>query len=195
LSQRQAELNRLQSLAEENRRLRAAAKLPPLEGVSYSRVEIIARNPLTARKVFVVNRGRSAGLRVGQAVLAQGFLIGRIVEASETTATVRTILDESIKIGIRVRGAGGNGILSGEASGGDGAGVLVKLQYLDRGLELEKGLRVETSGLGGQIPGGILIGTIDSFKANSLTQDARVLLSADFRRLSYLTVVIEGSVQ
>ncbi|MGQ9735660.1 MAG: rod shape-determining protein MreC [Thermaceae bacterium] len=62
---------------------------------------------------LILGMGERDGLRVGMPVTAPQGLVGLIVETTERTAIVRTILDPESRIGVRLGNAPGRGIAQG----------------------------------------------------------------------------------
>ena len=149
--------------------------------------EIIAMKAITAKYRFVINKGKNDGLVVGAAVLSNGYFIGRVIEAGDKTATISTLLNEDLKVSCRVRGPGGIGIITGQFTKEKD---LIKVNHLPRDVKYETGSEIETSGLGGIIPAGLLIGKAEEFKVGALNQEAKVKMSADLNNLSLITVIV-----
>jgi rod shape-determining protein MreC len=123
---------------------------------------------------FTVDVGSKEGVRVGQPVISQGALIGRVTEVRSQSSVVRAITSLSSGIQARLTLNQEKGYLVGTGNG-------VVLKDISQGLAVESGSVVETSGLGGSLPQGILIGTIDSLQSakSELSQTFRIALPVD----------------
>jgi rod shape-determining protein MreC len=108
------------------------------------------------------------------AVISQGALIGRVTEVRSQSSVVRAITSLSSGIQARLTLNQEKGYLVGTGNG-------VVLKDISQGLAVESGSVVETSGLGGSLPQGILIGTIDSLQSakSELSQTFRIALPVD----------------
>ncbi|MER3450754.1 MAG: rod shape-determining protein MreC [Thermus sp.] len=62
---------------------------------------------------LILGLGEKDGLRVGMPVTAPQGLVGLIVETTEKTAVVRTVLDPESRVGVRPENAPGRGIAQG----------------------------------------------------------------------------------
>ncbi|KGQ21649.2 rod shape-determining protein MreC [Thermus filiformis] len=62
---------------------------------------------------LILGLGERDGLRVGMPVTAPQGLVGLIVETTEKTAVVRTILDPESRVGVRPENAPGRGVAQG----------------------------------------------------------------------------------
>jgi rod shape-determining protein MreC len=87
-----------------------------------------------------------------------------------------------------VEGSKEQGIISGERVSGSVA-PLLDLNFLTKQANLEPGRKVYTSGVGGVFPAGLLIGTVQSYKARELDGQARVTPAVDLSHLEDVFVV------
>lgn len=164
------------SLAEENSQLKKALKLQntltDYVGVPGS---VISRSQDTWSDLLTINRGRTAGVRKNMAVMSGGGLIGRVLEADQTTAKVELITTsdkQANRFSVQARGANGrmvHGIIT--VAGRD----TLAFTQASESNKLKRGARVYTSGLGGNSPKGLLVGTVlkttkDSFGLSDLVQ-------------------------
>lgn len=164
------------SLSTENAQLKKALKLQntltDYVGIPGS---VISRSSDTWSDLLTINRGRTAGVRKNMAVMSGGGLIGRVLEADQTTAKVELITTsdkQANRFSVQARGTNGkmvHGIIT--VAGRD---TLAFTQASESNL-LKKGARVYTSGLGGKSPKGLLVGTVlkttkDSFGLSDLIQ-------------------------
>ncbi len=135
---------------------------------------------------MVIAAGMGQGVSTGDAVVAQGVLIGEISEADAYTSKVLLLTDPSVKLEAGISGTGDNGILRGDYSG-------ITLGMISQAAQISKGQEVISAGLSGKIPSGLLIGTIGDIKSNKsdLLQSATVLSSAELSNLSLVDVIIK----
>jgi rod shape-determining protein MreC len=118
---------------------------------------IIARGALASSEVLL-DRGTNSGVSVGDAVvIGNGFLLGTIVDADDTQSRVRLIEDPQSAITATVLGQDKTiGLVAGNE------GAVLSLQYVPQSAAIAVGDSVVTSGLGGNIPEGLLIGIVES---------------------------------
>lgn len=140
--------------------------------------------------VFSINKGSLAGIREKDVVLASTGLVGKVREVGPNWATVVTILDPQIAVGARI-------VRTGEATMTEGtidlkANGVCRLSYLNKNSTAIRGDMVETSGLGGLYPAGIVIGTIKDINIddNGLTKYAIVEPAVDLNDLKTVYTVI-----
>ncbi|MBR3087380.1 MAG: rod shape-determining protein MreC [Kiritimatiellae bacterium] len=213
----------LEDLAAENRELRESFGLPPTvmrhplvcEPVTWG-------GALGWWQSVRVNRGSADGVRVGDAVVCADGLVGRISKTHSRVSDVILVTDANSRIACTLALPPGSptvrGILQGngwrspsppffESKGQAGdSGLLgflfvadaMRLDYIDR-KALDAGIiparaRVVTSGLGGQIPGGIPVGWLVSatLAGDGLYGEGRVLPAVDFAGLKTMAILVGG---
>lgn len=118
---------------------------------------IIARGALASSDV-IIDRGSQDGIQKGNAVvIGDGFLLGTVADVRETQATVRLIEDPRSAVTATIFGETKTiGLVIGNE------GAVLTLQYVPQDASIAVGDSVVTSGLGGGIPEGLLIGIIES---------------------------------
>ena len=92
-------------------------------------------------------------------------VVGKVSEAGVDYAIVRTILDSSSAVGIRVTRTGGTGLVEGDKT--LAAKAQCSLSFLDRNTALIVGDVIETSGSGGLYPAGLVVGSVVSISADN----------------------------
>lgn len=192
---------KLKVLEAENARLRSLLDVTErLNDYQYRVAEVVARHTDHWRDVIVINKGLKHGVKKDMAVITAGGLIGRVESVTNFSATVEllTSLEDSNNISAMViqeqQQADGttaykqiNGIV-------DEYDPRIK-QLIMRKIPLEEKVEVNqqvvSSGMGGVIPRGLLIGTIVYVEPGDygLTQTAYIQPSADFTQLNEVMVV------
>lgn len=162
------------TLEAENKQLRSALKLKDtLSGYSMVDASVISRSSDTWSDLLVINKGSSAGIQKNMAVMCGGGVIGRIVEVNAASSKVEliTTTDKSAnRFSVQATASNGksvHGIITVDSDGS-----LAFTQIVDS-RKLKQGTRVYTSGMGGNSPKGLLIGTVatttrDSFGLSDL---------------------------
>lgn len=150
---------------------------------AFAHVILQGDNPLDY--TFTVDVGRNQGIKVGQPAVSQGALVGRVIEVRDQTAVVRSITSLNSRIQAWLASNQEKGFLVG-------TGNSVNLEDITQGLDVPSGTVVETSGLGGSLPQGILIGaTADLLSSKSdLTQTFRVQLPVDSLSIQSLFILL-----
>ena len=180
------------SLEKENRQLKAALNLKDtLSGYTLINASVISRAPDTWSDLLTINKGSSSGIKKNMAVMCGGGVIGRIVEADAASSKVEliTTTDESAnRFSVQADAANGetvHGIITVTANN-----QLAFTQVVD-GRKLKAGTKVYTSGMGGNSPKGLLIGTVTQKTRDSfgLSDQIRIKPAGDISDPSVVTVI------
>ena len=180
------------ALEKENRQLKSALKLKDtLSGYTLVNASVISRSPDTWSDLLTINKGSSAGIRKNMAVMCGGGVIGRIVEANAASSKVEllTTTDESAnRFSVQADAVNGktvHGIITVTSNNN-----LAFTQVVD-GRKLKAGTRVYTSGMGGNSPKGLLIGTVTTTTRDSfgLSDQIRIKPAGDINDPSVVTVI------
>ncbi len=127
------------------------------ENLQKVAARVIARGVLASSDI-IIDRGERDGIRIGNAVvIGEGYLLGTIIRVQETQATVRLIEDPQSAITATILGQEKTlGLVVGNE------GAVLSLQYVPQDATIAIGDSVVTSGLGGNIPEGLLIGIVET---------------------------------
>jgi len=173
-------------------------KIIILENVKYKKLiddyyiednEIVAKVLIDKQSPYlrslIINKGSKNNIKLGMAVLDEGYLVGKIVEVNFFTSRVLLISDINSKIPVSLQPGDIQAIMSGKHKQ---EGVL---QYIrDKNLpEINDEIQVLTSGAGGLFKSGIPIGVIDTGKDLEIDSDKVVNFHRDFSQLKYLKIV------
>ena len=180
----------------ENERLRGLLALK--EGhTEYDMVgaRVVAKDAGTWYNVFKIDKGTKDGLKKYDAVMTSTGLAGYIYEVGTTWSNVVSVIDSKSAAGCIIERTGDTAILEGSLELMTEG--LCKLSYLSRDAEVTVGDFVETSGLGGIYPEGLLIGKIKSLSvdAQGLYYEAVVEPVSDFKRIIEVMVIRKGEAE
>lgn len=183
---------------------RRVRELEEALGVKESRPEdefvaadVIAREPSPLKRAIAINRGSQDGLDEGMVVLSRaGSLVGTISRVYEDFAWIRLLTDSNSAVNATVQSEGAEETDSEDSSGPRGviAGELrsdLSLEMLPPDATLAEGDLVTTSGLGGNYPRALLVGTIKAVedKPQALFVSATVEPAADLSSLDTVLVI------
>ncbi len=168
---------RLQAAAAENARLRgllASAERARLD-VQLAGILDIDLDP--TRQRLVLDAGSGDGVRIGQAVIDAGGLMGQVIAATPTTATVLLITDPDHAVPAVVARSGVRLMVYG-------SGRSDALQAADVPLsaDVRAGDVLLTSGMGGRFPPGFAIGTLQALRPD----DSRAFLEGEVKPAAQL---------
>ena len=153
---------------------------------------VISRSPDSWQDILVIDKGSKDGLEDNMAVMSQKGLIGRVIEVSLTSAKVELLTSSnqtSNHFPVRISSEGGEsfGLLNNYD---EKSGTLI-VDQLTGNTEFKEGDVVQTSGLGGNSPADLPIGTVVEAKVDSFGLDRNVYVKpyAQMYDISVVTVV------
>ncbi|MBJ6978937.1 rod shape-determining protein MreC [Luteimonas sp. MC1895] len=161
---------RLQVEAEENARLRGLMGAAERGGQDVQLAPILDVDLDPTRQRLMLNAGTASGVRRGQAVIDAGGLVGQVIEATPSTATVLLLTDPDHAVPVAVARTGVRLIVYGT-----GRSDMLELRNVPLSSDVRAGDVVITSGLGGRFPPGFPVGTIAALRPD----DSRAFLVGD----------------
>ena len=184
----------LTGLQDENDRLRKVLRFAEEKKFSFIPARVISRATPTWWEMITIDKGTADGVREGMAVVSMEGLVGVIRSTTQGSAQVLLLGDEQVRIAATVEGSDNQGIIVG-APNPEGVPVM-RLTFLSKQNESLEGRRVITSGMGGVLPVGLIIGVItasaDTREAGGfgLFEEYYVKPIADLANLKDLFVVV-----
>ena len=161
---------RLQVEAEENARLRGLLGAAERGGLDVQLAPILDVDLDPTRQRLMLNAGTRSGVHRGQAVIDAGGLVGQVIEATPTTATVLLLTDPDHAVPVAVARTGVRLIVYGT-----GRSDVLELRNVPLSSDVRAGDVLITSGLGGRFPPGFPVGTIAALRPD----DSRAFLVGD----------------
>jgi rod shape-determining protein MreC len=181
--QRTAAQARLADLERDNRRLRQMLQLDRSAGSRVS-AAVISREPAGWWQQLQLGKGRLDGIAPGDAVLAPGGLIGRVVSVTPTTARVALLTDGSSRLGVWVGRTQQHALLQGVGS------PRPRLEFLEKDPGVRPGDVVSTSPASTLLPPNIVVGVVQSINDRAVpAPDGVVQLSAPVDAVDWVQVV------
>ena len=163
-------------------------------GFQYASAFVISRDPLDRFGGFTIDQGTLHGVEKGDVVVSdKGYLVGRVLEADLSSSKVMTILQPGSYVACLVSRTRDSGNLNGSADyAADGMCVL---ENLPRATLAMVGDEIITTGLGGEFPANIRVGTIlELLPENSGTSTIAVVEpGADINKLTHVFIVTDVS--
>jgi rod shape-determining protein MreC len=131
-----------------------------------------------------IDKGANDGIVVGQAVIDESGLVGRVDLVSANVARIRLIIDPLVSVGVRVQSTNETGITTGR---GDGP---LRLEMFRATSEVAEGDLVITDG--SRFPPGLVVGriTADAAAEVGFVLRATVEPAANLSQVDYVTVLI-----
>ena len=159
------------------RELLSAPAIPDTRQFTSARVVADAASPFVHTRL--IDRGRSSGLEAGMPAIRPEGLVGRILSVGERTARLMLLTDFNSHIPVIVGQAGEHAILVGDNS------AEPKLRFLPLEPSIALGDAVITSGRGGLLPSGMMIGKVVRIDEAHVA----VAPSIDWTRLDYVSIL------
>lgn len=130
---------------------------------------------------MLVNAGRARNIEVGQAVVDDKGLVGRIVDTGVSASRVLLLTDIQSRVPVYVEGANVEGILVGNTR----AYPTISFTQSSDPVEVIPGQRVMTSGAGGVLPRSVPVGVIEG----QSNDDIVVRLYANYARTRLVRII------
>ncbi|WOI56255.1 rod shape-determining protein MreC [Palleronia sp. LCG004] len=140
---------------------------------------VLADSGSPFRNSVLLNLGSRDGIRDGWATTDGLGLVGRISGVGQTSSRVILMTDNNSRVPVTVQPSGQRAILAGDNS------KLPPLDFLETADAVRPGDRVVSSGDGGMLPAGLLVGQV----VEGTDRRLRVRLAADYERLEFLRVL------
>ena len=181
-----AETAKLLEVGKENKELRRSLDLLPRDTYDLQSAEVIGRDISGVGNWLTIDQGAAQGIRKGMpAIVEAGVLVGKIEDVFPNSSRVMLLTNpESVVNGI-ANETGAQGIIKGE----HGLGLIYDMvRQTDT---LKSGDTLVTSGLGGDVPKGLLVGTLQEprYSEDRLFQRASIISPIRFENLRYIFVV------
>lgn len=148
--------------------------------------DVVGEEPNPYLRYVTINVGAQQGVEVGMPVVSGGAgLIGRVAEVAPRTAKVQLLNDSDSAVAALLQTSRVTGLVVGQHDG------TLRMEYIPQEESISEGDRVLTSGLGGAIPKGLVIGQVTQVQQMDyeLFQAAVVRPVVDFSRLEQVLVI------
>ncbi|MDX1387517.1 MAG: rod shape-determining protein MreC [bacterium] len=139
---------------------------PPHRELPSVDAKVIAQDPKSHFRSLTINRGHAQGVKVGDVVLAQGGLVGRVVRTGENQARVVLINDPRSAVAVLDQESRARGTLVGKLHklGLNRDHWMTQGEYFSVKEEIRPGDLLLTSGLDGLFPKGLPVGWVRRVK-------------------------------
>ena len=153
--------------------LRLDSKLTHVSGI------VMADSGSPFRQSVLLNIGSRDGIQDGWAAMDGLGLVGRISGVGSSTSRVLLLTDNASQIPVILQPSGQDAIVMGDNS------FAPPVEFIENADLVRPGDRIITSGGGGVLPSGLLVGTLAMDPNGRL----RARLAADYERLEFLKVL------
>lgn len=148
------EQTRLRLLEGEHARLATALDYRLLTGSRAQVADVVYADHTSWLRTMIIRGGAGAHFEVGQPVVAVAGVVGRIVLVAGPWAKVQLLTDRAAAAGVQLARTRRQGVLRGSGSG------QLTLEYLSRQADVLVGDVVQTAGIDGVYPRGLIVGVV-----------------------------------
>lgn len=177
--------SQLRELAAATERLTALLEFKEQALPTMVAARVIGRDTTNRYQAIILNKGESDGIKPDMGVITPAGVVGRIVKTTGASSVVLLVTDPNNAIAGLIQRTRDEGIVEGTQQG------LAQLKYLPLLSTLRDGDRVVTSGLVGDFPRGLAIGTITHIdkQEGALFQSAELMPEVDVGRVEEVLVI------
>lgn len=182
-------VRKLESLEQENRRLRRLLDLKTGGQVEVVSAQVIGKNTNEFFRVGRVTLDREArNIAPNLPVIAADGVVGTTLKSAGDTVDVRLVVDAGSGVDVVVQRTGARGFVRGT---GDETKYTCSVEYVQRTDEVEVGDLLVTSGVGRRFPKGIPVGTVSQVTRRDfgIYQQVIATPAVDFSRLEEVLIV------
>jgi rod shape-determining protein MreC len=187
VSKLELEVKRLESLEEENQRLKKLLGFKEEHPLRTMPAKMIGASASNWQSAILIDRGSKSGIKKGMSVVTSEGLVGQVIEVAQDTAKILLITDPKSGVAIKIKRTGEEGVLKARINGE------LYLKYIEKTARVRVGDKIYTSGLGRVFPRGILVGTVREVQQPRLSLYKKVVVkpAVNFSRLEEVLVVLE----
>lgn len=148
---------------------------------------VINKDISNYNETIVINVGTDDGVNVNMPVISDKGLVGHIISVTSSSAKVQTIIDTSSSTSCILTASRNAIVVRGTLESEN----VLKATYIPTEATVMQGDTVETSGLGGIYPKGILVGTINKVVNTKNITDRYALIdtAVDFTKIETVLVI------
>jgi rod shape-determining protein MreC len=150
-----AQLQKLESLQQENERLRTLMGAAAGVGEEVLIAEVVTVDQDYYKQQILINKGSDHNVYVGQPVIDARGIMGQVVEINRFASTVLLISDPSHALPVQSNRGGIRSIVQGKGNPNE-----LELLYIPNNTALRPGDLLITSGLGGVFPPNYPVGIV-----------------------------------
>lgn len=173
-------------LEEENRELKRLLRWQETQvELETIGADIIGQSPDNWQRLMIIDKGSSSGVKKYMAVVTEEGLVGRVISAGSRSSVVQLVTDSRSGVGARVQRSRETGIVEGRNE------ETIRFVPMKEDADIRQGDIIETSGLGGTCPPGLVIGRVRQVKKRSSGLDRFVEVQpyVKFSKLSQVLVI------
>ncbi len=183
-------------LKSENEDLKNVLKMrKELEDFEFLGVNIIAKDSGNFFNIFLTDKGFTSGINYNMPVITSKGLVGKVSAAQPFSSKIISIIEDGSAASAIVSKTGDLVVVKGDLKLSKEG--LCKIEYIPVDLDLSQGDVIETSGMGGIYPKGIIIGTVKEVRQGESDLDKYAIVepAVDLKRLSNVVILKSTSTE
>jgi rod shape-determining protein MreC len=152
----------------------------------YLAANVFAKDPSSLKEVVAIDRGKADGVREGMVVITEGrSMVGSVTKVLDDYAWVTLITDPNSAVTAMIQESRAQGVVVGDYN------RRLTMEFVAQEADVSEGDTVVTSGLGGTLPAGTVIGRVADVEQQpqELFQWVRVEPLAALSRLETVLVL------
>ncbi|MHB8062928.1 MAG: rod shape-determining protein MreC [Ruminiclostridium sp.] len=177
-------------LKSENEELRSVIKLGnQLTDYESEGANVIAKGSGNLFNIFLTDKGSTNGISYNMPVITSKGLVGKVSSAQPFSSKIISIIEDGSAVSAIVTKSSDLVVVKGDLKlAKDG---LCRLEYIPSDVDLEQGDLIETSGIGGIYPKGIIIGIVKEVRMGESDLDKYAIVepAVDLKRLSQVVIL------
>lgn len=168
-----------------------------LSDQSYLNATVISRNTSYWYQIITLDKGKKSGIKNDLPVVVNEGLVGLTSDVSNFSSSVKLLTMEELPKQISVKIAVGEHYIYGLLSGYNKNNKTIKVEGIAENTEIPEGSLVTTSGLGENMPAGIIVGYVKGVTSDNfdLARVVEVESKVNFDALNYVTILKRGDLE
>lgn len=175
-------LIKMETLVGEAESLRKLSNLVDHDNFRSIAVRLSANTSSYYTKSFTINAGELDGVKIGQAVVNENGMLGKVISINERSAQVIAVNDANSNIPAAFAVSRNQAVITGQEMGGN-----LEVLFSPKPIEFDDGDSVVTSGEDELMPANILIGY--AYHSGSYTE---IRTAANLKEIDFAKVYIGG---
>ena len=172
--------------------------IPWVGSVNTATARVVQKPVTSFSHVVVIDKGSSAGIKVGMPVVTGAGLVGRVVDVASGEASVQLITDPEFRVGVRLASSQRLGTAKGQGASRD-LRIDTKIETSEDDADVRTRSIITTSGIDDRssYPASIPVGRVTrTAEANGgLTVEVFAEPLADLDELSFVNVLLTSPVR
>lgn len=190
IDQLEQENRELQEYREKNKEFREVLNLKDqFNDYDFVGANIIAKDPGNWFNIFTIDIGKKDGIENNFPVITSKGLVGSVLSSGAISSKVITLIDIDSTVSARISKSREIVRVKGDITLKEQG--LCRMDYISPEVDIEVGDMIETSGIGGVFPKGIIIGKVKEIRQTNseLSRYAVIEPAVDFKRLEEVVVL------